>query len=337
MQHLVLLGTGGTIATREAEGGRRVEVGARALAEAAGSVFDLSGLDIQPRDLSDIASFAATVPDVLRLADAVASAAAEADGVVLTHGTDTLEEVAFLLALTHSGPRPVVLTGAQRPFDDPAPDGPRNLAAALRWAASPEAVDTGVTVAFADEILPAVGVRKSHTLSLRAFTAPGYGPVGYVDEAGVRRRGAPRPQPLLPAGTSDLPRVDVIPQYLGADASALDNAAAAGARGVVVAGFGCGNTTPETTRACLRLLADGVPVLITSRTGAGPVVGLYAGASAELATAGAVFAGDLSPWQARLLLAAALATEAEPRAAARRCRDWLRAAGVVASQRTEIG
>ncbi|WP_065388601.1 asparaginase, partial [Saccharomonospora iraqiensis] len=318
MQHLVLLATGGTIATREAEGGRRVEVGAATLAEAAGSVFDLGDLDVRPRDLAGIPSFAATVPDVLRLADAVAEAAAEVEGVVLTHGTDTLEEVAFLLALTHSGPRPVVLTGAQRPFDDPAPDGPRNLAVALRWAASPEAVDTGVTVAFADEILPAVGVRKSHTLALHAFDAPGYGPVGHVDEAGLRRRGAPRPHPLLPAGTSELPRVDVFPQYLGADASALEHAVAGGARGVVVAGFGSGNTTPATTRACLRLLAQGVPVLVTSRTGAGPVVGLYAGAGADLAAAGAVFAGDLSPWQARLLLASALVAEGEPGAAARR-------------------
>ncbi|MER6987866.1 asparaginase domain-containing protein [Saccharopolyspora hirsuta] len=327
MQHLVLLGTGGTIATRGTALGRRVAANATELLGAAEAVWDLTGIDVEPRDLAGITSFAAGVSDVLALVAAVRQAAAEADGVVITHGTDTLEEAAFLLALAHAGPQPVVLTGAQRPFDDPAPDGPRNLAAALRWAAAPDAVGTGVTVAFADEILPAIGVRKSHTLALRAFSAPGRSPVGRVDEAGVRAIGTSPHAPLLAPGTTELPRVDVIPQYLGVDASAVDNAVAQGARGVVIAAFGSGNTTPATTEACLRLLEDGIPVLITSRTGEGAVTGLYAGGSADLAAAGAVFAGDLSPWQARLLLAAALSTEDAD--AAQLCLGWLRDVGAV--------
>ncbi|MEV4643543.1 asparaginase [Saccharopolyspora sp. NPDC049357] len=335
MQHLALLGTGGTIATRSTPYGRRVEVGAAELLGAAKDVWALTEFDIDARDLTGVTSFAATIPDVLALVEAVRTAAAGADGVVVTHGTDSLEETAFLLALAHTGPQPVVLTGAQRPFDDPAPDGPRNLAAALRWAAEPNARGTGVTVAFGNEVLPAVGVRKTHALALQAFSAPGRSPIGHVDEAGVRVQGATPRVPLLPPGTTDLPRVDIAGQYLGADTSWLHHAVANGMRGLVVAGFGSGNTTPETTQACLRLLSDGIPVLITSRTGAGPVAGLYAGGSADLAAAGAVFAGDLSPWQARLLLAAALSGDEQPDQVARRCLTWLREARVVST--TAVG
>lgn len=337
MRRLALLATGGTIATRGAPTGRRVEVEGAELLRAAEAVWGAPPAHVRVLDLSGAASFAAGISDVLALSAAVRAALRDADGVVVTHGTDTLEESAFLLALAHGGLAPVVLTGAQRPFDDPAPDGPRNLAAALRWAAAPEAAGSGVTVVFADAVLPAVGVRKTQSLGLAAFSAPGRGPVGHVDEAGVRRHHSPPvPAPLLAPDITDLPRVDVVSQYLGADASAVEHAVEAGARGVVVAGFGSGNTTPAATRACLRLLDSGIPVALASRTGSGPVMGLYAGGGADLAAAGAVFAGDLSPWQARLLLAAALAAEAgstDPAAPARRCRSWLQEVGAAAAPR----
>ena len=329
MAHLVLLGTGGTIATRATGGGRAVGVGAAELLRAADAVWPRPGVRVEPRDVAGRPSFAAGLTDVLDLAARIASAVAEAEGVVVTHGTDTLEESAFLVSLTHSSPAPVVFTGAQRPFDDPAPDGPRNLAAALRWAASPRSRGSGVTLVFADRVLPVVGVRKTHTLALRAFAAPGRGPVAQVDEAGVRVLATVRPAPLPMPAVRDLPRVEVVGQYLGADAAALTDARSRGARGVVVAGFGSGNTTPEATRACLRLLSDGVPVLITSRVGEGPVAPLYAGGGADLAAAGAVFAGDLSPWQARLLLAWVLAGTApgDLGAVRDRCLAWLRETG----------
>lgn len=333
MRRTILLGTGGTIASREGDGGRRVDVGARELLHAARRVRDLDGMTVEARDAASVVSFAATVPDVLALAESVREAAGEADGVVITHGTDTLEESAFLLSLVHTGPVPVVLTGAQRPFTDPAPDGPRNLAAALLWAAAPEAADTGVTVAFADRILPAVGVRKTHSLAVNAFAAPGRGPVGYVDESGLRRLGTVPRATILPPGLSDLPRVDVVSQYLGLDPAQIRQAVDGGARGLVVAAFGSGNATPETTSECVRLLDAGIPVLVASRTGEGPVTGLYAGGSAGLAAAGAVFAGDLSPWQARLLLAAVLATEDDPARVATRCLEWLRSNGAVPQAR----
>ncbi len=292
-------------------------------------------------------SFAAGLDDLAALARTVRAVAAEHDGVVVTHGTDTLEETAALLALTHDRVTPVTVTGAQRPFDDPAPDGPVNLDAALRWAAHGR---PGVTVTFAGQVLPAIGVRKVHTAALAAFAAPGRGPLASVDAAGVREHAvapdaallgpAPAasassdsasagPAPADPARADPpetLPRVDVVAQYVGADAHALDAAVAAGARGIVVAGFGAGNATPAVVAAARGLLERGVPVAVASRTGAGPVEGLYAGGGAELARAGALFAGDLSPWQARLLLAVALATAPEDPVGA--ARAWMARTGV---------
>lgn len=324
MTEIALLATGGTIATRAAVGGRSVQVDAAELLSAARAAGAPPDLRVVPRDAAATVSFAAGVSDVLALADAVRDAATWADGVVITHGTDTLEETAMLLALTHTGDQPVVLTGAQRPFDDPAPDGPHNVATALTWAAAPEARGTGVAVAFGSALLPAVGVRKSHTLALDAFTAPGRGPIGHVDESGLRALGHAPQVPLLPPGLRELPDVEVLVQYLGVAPRVADTAA-----GVVLAGFGAGNATPTTMRLCLDLLESGTPVLVTSRTGAGPVTGLYAGGGADLQAAGAVFAGDLSPWQARFLLAAGLAVEENSDRVSRCCSEWLQATGTI--------
>ncbi|HEY2222333.1 asparaginase [Actinomycetospora sp.] len=320
MTRLALLATGGTIATRATAEGRAVAASARDLL---GTVTGAdTGVEVVPIDAAGRLSFAATLDDLAALARTVREACAEHDGVVVTHGTDTLEETAALLALTHDGATPVTLTGAQRPFDDPAPDGPGNLGAALRWAAHGR---PGVTVTFAGRVLPAIGVRKVHTAALAAFAAPDRGPLASVDGAGVREH-AVAPDAVLGDPPTTLPRVDVVAQYVGADAHALDAAMAAGARGVVVAAFGAGNATPAVVDSARRLLERGVPVVVASRTGAGAVEGLYAGGGADLARAGALFAGDLSPWQARLLLAVALASAPDDPVGA--ARAWAARTGV---------
>jgi L-asparaginase len=327
---LTLLATGGTIAARAGREGRVVGATGSELLERARGVWGFGG-DVDVLDVEGLVSSALTVPKVLELATTVRHALAASDGVVITHGTDTMEETAFLLALALGPSAPVTLTGAQRPFDDVAPDGPRNLAAALAWAADPAAEGTGVTIAFADAVLPAIGVHKAKTLGLEAFAAPTRGPIGHVDETGVRRHARPEvPAAVLPPGAAELPRVAVVPQYLGADASDVEAAVAAGAHGLVVAGFGAGNTTPPVTTALVRLLEHGLPVMVTSRTGSGAVAGLYAGGGADLAAAGAVMGGDLSHWQARLLLAAVLATQdGQAEDWASRARRWLADAGAV--------
>ncbi|MGY1717607.1 asparaginase [Blastococcus sp. SYSU DS0552] len=306
MARVHLLATGGTIASRQGPEGLAAVTPAAELLEAAGP---LAGLTVTTSDLGTVGSFALTTSDLRELvAEARRCLAGGVDGVVLTQGTDTMEESAYLADLVHDDSRPIVFTGAQRPFDSPAPDGPANLADALRVAASPAARDLGALLCFDGLAFAARGVRKVDTLRSGAFGAPGRGPVIRLAGESVLPLATPARRPPLPLDLrSELPRVDVVACYLGADASLLHAAVAAGAAGVVVQAFGAGNVPPAIAEAAEELVARGIPVLVCSRVASGPVAPLYAAGGARLARGGAVFAGDLSPWQGRLLLAAALA------------------------------
>ncbi|WP_448618898.1 asparaginase [Geodermatophilus sp. URMC 65] len=308
MARVHLLATGGTIASRRTDDGLSATTPAAELLAAAGP---LPGLEVTVSDLTTVPSFALTGADVRGLLRAVRERLADGvDGVVVTHGTDTMEESAFLADLVHDDPRPVVFTGAQRPFDAPAPDGPANLADGLRVAADPAARDLGALLAFDGLVFAARGVRKVETLRGAAFGAPGRGPVLRVAGGAVVPLGRPPRPPALPLDlAADLPRVDVVACAQGSDDALLRAAVAAGAAGVVLEAFGAGNVPPPVAAAAAELVAGGVPVLVCSRVPSGPVAPLYAGGGASLARDGALFGGDLSPWQGRLLLAAALALD----------------------------
>lgn len=327
MRKLILLSTGGTIATTVGPNGLVVNVGAEELLESSRRLRGGGSVRVEPREVHRFVSSAASVSDVLALARAVRTASREADGVVVTHGTDSMEESAFLTALTHESVVPVAFTGAQRPFDDLAPDGPANLAAALSWLGDPRSDGTGVSIVFGDEVIPVVGVRKVHTKALNAFQAPGRAPIAAIDESGVRVFAASPTVPVVLSPSIEPPRVDVVSQYLGVDATALRASVVAGARGLVVAGFGVGNATPESTKACLDLLVSGFPIALSSRVAAGPVHGTYADSGVELMRAGAIPMGDLPSWQARLLLAALLTHPSGRQGLSERCREWLTAVG----------
>ncbi len=308
MGRVHLLATGGTIASRHGPDGLAAVTPAAELLAAAGP---LAGLTVTTSDLGAAGSFALTTADLRRLVGEARRCLADGvDGVVVTHGTDTMEESVYLADLVHDDPRPIVFTGSQRPFDSPAPDGPANLADALRVASSPAARDLGALLCFDGEAFAAGGVRKVDTLRSAAFGAPGRGPVLRVAGGAVLPLARPArraPLPLDPA--VELPRVDVVACYLGADGALVHAAVAAGAAGIVLEAFGAGNVPPPVAEAVEQLVARGVPVLICSRVQSGPVLPLYAAGGARLARGGAVFAGDLSPWQGRLLLAAALALD----------------------------
>jgi len=299
---ITLIATGGTIASTASPEGRSVGVKAQDLVNEAKKVWPLPAVHTQ--DTLSLVSSALSGQDIISLKNQCHTNQPS----VITHGTDALEETAFALSLFHNkNDPPIVLTGAQRPFDDASPDGPRNLAAAIAWANSSQAHATGVTVVFADQVLPAIGVKKTHSLALNGFSAPGRGPIGVVDEAGVRKFAHPcLPEPLL---DEVAPRVDDIPvvtSHIGTSAQQVEDILAHNPQGIVVEGMGSGNPPPHVTIRILKAIDQGVPVLVTSRTGAGPTIGLYAGGGADLARAGAVFVGDLSTAQARWLLAASL-------------------------------
>lgn len=253
-------------------------------------------------------SHAWTFRDLASLARLVRDAAAASDGVVVTCGTNGLEETAYFLDLVLDGSVPVVVTGAMRPSSALAPDGPANLLAAVRVAAHPAARECGVLVVLDDAILPAREAAKSATYHRGAFRAPGYGPLGYVDADGevvLRRRPAlvaARPRFDLDALPGPPPRVDVVTSYLGADGALVDAAVSAGARGIVHAGLGAGHPTPAEWESLKAAAGAGVLVCQSTRVGSGRVV-----PHGPIRAGGFVACGDLSPWKARLLLALALA------------------------------
>jgi L-asparaginase len=267
-------------------------------------------------DILRLNGFALTPEDMRRVLEEIrrSLAHAEVDGVVVTHGTDTMEETAFLVDLFHADDRPVVFTGAQRTADALDPDGPSNLRDAVAVAADLQARALGVLVVFDGSVFAARGVRKVHTLASAAFGDPDAGAVAGLTTGrlGVFRRPV-RPTPLdISALAAPLPRVDIVAVYPGSDATAVEALGAAGARGVVLEATGAGNATPAVAAAVDRLVARGIAVVISTRVPTGPVVPLYTGngGGVDLVASGAVPAGRLRPGQARMLLIALLGTGA---------------------------
>jgi L-asparaginase len=315
---VVLLTTGGTISSRRAPGG--AVVATDDATTLGGPLLEaVDDLRVEAHEVLRIGSYQMGLDHLRKVSDAVAGQLArdEVDGIVVTHGTDTLEETAILLDLVHADPRPVVLTGAQRAADVPDTDGPRNLADAISVAASPAARDLGVLVSFAGTVFPARGTRKVHTLDLAAFANPD-GALGQVrDGEVVITRSVSRPPSLPPPGeTFDTTRVDLVPTYPGSDDVALRACVDAGATGVVLCGTGLGNGPPGLAGTVRELTGAGVVVALSTRVPAGPVLPVYGnGGGADLVAAGAVPLSGLPASQARVTLALLLAALPDPAAA----------------------
>lgn len=241
------------------------------------------------------------------LAWARSAVADGADGVVLTQGTDTLEESAFLLDLLWDHDEPLVVTGAMRSSQAAGADGPANLLAAVRCAVSPGSRGRGVLVVLADEVHAARRVTKADSMSPGAFRSPSFGPVGRCVESEVAYAvPADRIASLdLPSGgLRRTPRVPLVATHLGDDGYLLEAIRPEDVDGVVIAGFGAGHVPARMAEAVGRLAAQ-VPVVFASRTGAGPTGRAmygYPGAEVDLLARGAIGAGWLSPVKARLLL-----------------------------------
>jgi L-asparaginase len=237
--------------------------------------------------------------------------------VVVTHGTDTMEETVYLIdrLLPDEAP-PVVLTGAQRAADEADRDGPRNLRDAIRVAASAAASARGAMIVFGGEIHAAREVRKVHTTAVRAFGSPGHGPIGHVDGERVSFSRRPERRPPVPV-PEELAPVDLIRLHAGSDARFLRAAVGSGAHAIVLEGTGRGNANEQVVEGVREAVAAGVPVVVCSRCIEGRVEPVYGrGGGRDLADAGATFAGDLAGPKARVLLqlaggdAAAVAAEA---------------------------
>jgi L-asparaginase len=273
--------------------------------------------DVRAVPFRAMSSAAVSPADWLDLAaeiHALAGREPDLDGVVVTHGTATLEETAYFLTLTLKVPFPVVVVGSQRPSNALGTDAGMNLLNAVRVAGSVEARGLGVLVLLNDEIQAAREVTKTSTLRLETFRTPDLGMLGYADpdRIVIYRRPARRHAPDTEfdvRGRHALPRVDIAYAYAGADGTAIDAFVAAGARAIVAAGLAPGVPTPAELQALLAARARGVVVVQASRAGSGRVI-----AKTVVRERGFVAADNLNPQKARVLAMLALTVTDDPRA-----------------------
>ncbi len=309
---VVVIGTGGTIASRyDAALGRKVTAmsGSELLALLPGA-DTIAELEVD--NFASVASFQMDAAFLLNLTRRIGDTLMRADvsGVVVTHGTDTMEESAYLADLLVESDKPIVFTGAQRSADEPDGDGPRNILNSIRAAASPATRGLGAMICFNEELHAAREVTKTHTSAVQTFQSYDHGKLGAFDgdRVVVNRRNVARPRYRRERLE---PRVDLIKLVLGLDSRPLDSAVSSGAKAIVLEAFGLGNTTREVADGVKRAVAAGVPVIVTSRCPAGRVKPVYGGGGGgrDVEDAGAIFAPGIAGVKARILLMVLLADQ----------------------------
>ena len=287
-------------------------------AAAGGAVPAMSGAEIlaQVPGLDDFAKVTAvdfarlpgphiTPPRMMELARAVESQLAgdDCDGVVVTHGTDTLEETAFLLDLVLTSEKPVVFVGAMRHSSEPGWDGPANLRAAVRVAACPDARGLGVLVCLNELILPADDATKTHTVALDTFRGRDFGPLGRVEPDRITIARCRTSREHISADLIEK-RVEIVKLAAGSNGRQIRFAVQDGCLGLVLEGLGCGNVPLSALGEVERAVASGIPVVITSRCHGGPIAETYAyaGAARKLRETGAILGGAMASHKARIKL-----------------------------------
>jgi len=320
LPHVRVVATGGTIAGRAAsrEAGAGYESGALPIEEL---LVDLPGLDrvaeVTAEQFSNLPSTAVSPEQWLGLAQRIEALfrdgidGREVDGVVVTHGTDALEETAYFLDLTVRSERPVVVVGAMRPPATVSADGPINLINAIQAAAAAESRNRGTLVVLNEEIHDARDATKTNTRSVQTFASRTWGPLGVISRGGVqyyrsaaKSHGVESEFDVTGLSAADLPRVDILYSYNGADGIAARALVEAGAAGLVIAGSGGGGASPEMGETLRELGEAGTWIVRTSRTGSGTVGSRGRGTF--------VGADDLLPQKARILLMLALTRSADP-------------------------
>ena len=315
LPHLVLIATGGTISMREdpSRGGAVPRLsGSEILATVPG--WERVGT-VEVREFGRYPGPHMTISRMWELRGAILGAIADgAEGVVVTHGTDTIEETAYLLDRSLPPQIPVVVTGAMRSSSELSWDGPANLMSSLRVAAAPESRGRGTMVVLDDRIVQGAEVVKTHTEEFGTFQSPNWGPLGLVDEGRALFYRESRRKPILAPEHPASP-VDLIKMVAGADSRLLDASLSSGAHGVVLEALGRGNVPPEVVPGIRRWIEARRPVVVTSRSARGRVLDTYAypGGGHELREMGVIFGDHLTGPQGRIELMLALgATGPDP-------------------------
>jgi L-asparaginase len=303
VRRVVVFGLGGTIAmTASDTGGVTPALSAHRLVAAVPGLSD-AGITVDVEDFRRVPGASLTFTDVADLASAIKACLADADGVVVIQGTDTIEETAYLLDLLHDGPQPIVVTGAMRNPTMAGADGPGNILAAIQVAASRAMRGQGCLVVFGDDIHAARRVRKTHTTSCATFHSANGGPLGYLVEGQPQLVNQLTYRTPVPTRPRDDVRIALITATLGDDGVLLEGLAQR-VSGVVIAGFGAGHV-PVRLVPQLQALASERPVVLASRTGAGSVLSdtySFSGSERDLLERGLIRSGFLDPIKARILL-----------------------------------
>ena len=310
-----VLGTGGTIAgigPHRLDYFLYVEVGRLlSIEESLARIPEINDVaEVQGENLISERSTAIGSPHWLRMAQRINEIFREdpgVAGVVMTHGTATLEETAYFLHLTVKSPKPVVITGAMRPASALGTDADLNLLDAIRVAACPDAEGRGVLTVLNNEIQSARDVSKSNTFRVETFRPNELGFLGYADSDGevefyrTPTRKHTTETPFNVDGVQALPRVDIVYSYADADGLLVDAVRQKGSDGLVLAGFGAGLSPPAVWEAGAQAVQDGIPVVIATRSTAGRVV-----MTPLMEELGFIVCDNLLPQKARILLKLAL-------------------------------
>jgi L-asparaginase len=320
LPQVVILGTGGTIAGRgtsplQTAGYKAGELSVTELTQAAPGLDQIA--QIHCEQICNVASSAITVETWLQMArriNDILQNQPQVSGIVITHGTDTLEETAYFLNLVVKSDKPVVVVGAMRPATAVSPDGPMNLINAVRVAASAEGRGLGVLVVMNDELYASRDVTKTHANQLHTFRSHDLGALGSVDNGKVSVYHLPTRKHTwqtefdvdqLPT----LPRVDIVYTYIGSDHVAVEAFVAAGAKGIILSGAGAGHATPGTRKALCEAQQQGVLVVRATRTGSGRVLPIK---PEDLPSADFIGSDTLNAQKARVLLMLALTRSTNP-------------------------
>lgn len=309
LPRVVVLATGGTIASTydEATGALRAALTGEEVVAAVEGLSEIARVSVE--QVANVNSRDMTPVIWLDLAARANTLLAESDvaGIVVTHGTDTLEETAYFLDLVVESVKPIVVVGAQRAPTNSDTDGPRNMLNAVRVVVSEEAVGMGTMVVMNGQINAAREVTKTNTLDVETFQTLDFGLLGVADVEAVRFYRAPmRRQTISLPSEAKLPNVVILSEYAGSDGRMLELLLEQGeVDGVVVAGLGLAHVSSPTLEVLRKVRAADLPVVVASRVPTGRIVPLY-GNNIDLLDIGAVQADNLSPWKARVLLMVAM-------------------------------
>jgi L-asparaginase len=307
LKKILLIHTGGTIAMEENKNTGGVNTKETHPLEA--TISELSDIaEIVVKNYVNLPSPHITPFHMLELASFIKeqTEADRYDGLVITHGTDTLEETAYVLDLILETPIPVIVTGAMRSSNEHGSDGPYNLISSVRVACEHQSIGKGVLVVFNDEIHAAKNVTKTHTSNIATFQSPQYGPIGIVTKRGVLFHHTPLRSSQFQVKHFSK-NVILLKAYAGMDGE-LINAASKSADGVVIEALGQGNLPPATVPAIKELISRQIPVVLVSRcfNGIAQDIYSYEGGGKHLKELGVIFSNGLNGQKARLKLMIAL-------------------------------